>query len=265
VIAVLLAASLWALIKQPQLGFLGISFFAILAPSSSLVPIATETMAEQRMYLPLIPVVILVVLGINRWLGARAMLLCLVLAAALFGATWSRNREYSNPLKLWADTVANSPDNFFAHYNYGSELDKIPGRSNDAIAQFQEALRLNPDLAEAHFYLGCVFQSDPGRQAEAIAEYEEAIRLAPQYYQAHTNLANALAVQGKIQDAIDHYETALRIRPDAAEIHFSLALVLSGIPGRTGEAVDQVKEGLRLRPDDIQARQLLSQITAPQP
>jgi tetratricopeptide (TPR) repeat protein len=264
-VAVLLAASVWALIERPPLGFLGISFFAILAPTSSFYPIATETMAEQRMYLPLICVIVLAVLAIHRWLGRRAMLCGLILAVALFVATWRRNQEYGNPLDLWADTVANSPDNFFAHYNYGSELEKIPGRSNDAIAQFEEALRLNPQLVEAHFFLGCALQNEPGRLPEAVAQYEAALKIAPDYYQAHTNLGNLLAAQGKIQEAIAHYEAALRLRPDIAEIHFNLALVLSGIPGRTGEAVEHLKAGLRLQPDDPQARELLAKITGSQP
>jgi tetratricopeptide (TPR) repeat protein len=264
-VVVLLTASVWALIKRPPLGFLGMSFFAILAPTSSFYPIATETMAEQRMYLPLASVIVLAVLAIHRWLGRGAMLCVLILAVALFGATWSRNREYGNPLNLWADTVANSPDNFFAHYNYGSELEKVPGRSRDAIAQFQEALRLNPQLVEAHFYLGCALQNEPGRLPDAVAQYEEALRIAPGYYQAHTNLGNALAAEGKLQEAIAHYEAALRLRPDIAEIHFNLALILSGIPGRTGEAVEHLRAGLKLHPDDPQARQLLARITGPQP
>jgi hypothetical protein len=62
----LVAATAWALVWRPALGFLGAAFFAILAPSSSFVPVATQTMAEHRMYLPLAPVAVLVVLGTCR-------------------------------------------------------------------------------------------------------------------------------------------------------------------------------------------------------
>src|ERR1022692_3445174 len=66
IIAGLAAATAWALARRPAVGFLGASFFAILAPSSSIVPVATETIAEHRMYLPLAAVAVLVVLGIHR-------------------------------------------------------------------------------------------------------------------------------------------------------------------------------------------------------
>jgi hypothetical protein len=62
----LLLVTLVCLIKQPAVGFLGAWFFVTLAPTSSLVPIATEVGAERRMYLPLIAVVVLVVVGGSR-------------------------------------------------------------------------------------------------------------------------------------------------------------------------------------------------------
>ena len=43
-----------ALLRQPRVGFLGAWFFITLAPTSTIVPIATEMGAERRMYLPLI-------------------------------------------------------------------------------------------------------------------------------------------------------------------------------------------------------------------
>ena len=50
--------------RRPALGFLGIAFFVLLAPSSSILPIATEPMAEHRMYLAVAPVVALAAVGL---------------------------------------------------------------------------------------------------------------------------------------------------------------------------------------------------------
>jgi hypothetical protein len=264
-VAGLLAATGWALVRRPALGFLGFGFFAILAPSSSVVPIATETMAEQRMYLPLAAVAVLVAIGIHRGAGRWALPCCLVLAAALGGATLQRNRDYANPLRLWGETVAECPDNFFARYDYGSELAKIPGRSAEAIAQFEAAIRLNPDLAEAHFYLASLLQQEPGRLPEAAAHYEEVLRLSPDDFKAHTNLGNILVLQGKAPEAIAHYRAALRLNPNLAEVHFDLALVLLGTPGGTPEAIEHLKAGLRLQPGEDRARRILAQVTGSQP
>src|SRR5262249_15010774 len=75
------------------LGFIGAWFLMILAPSSSIVPIATEMAAERRIYLPLAAVVVLMLIGVEtlrRSLddpsGARSRsgLLCALAAVALF-------------------------------------------------------------------------------------------------------------------------------------------------------------------------------------
>jgi len=48
----------------------------------------------------------------------------------------------------------------------------MPGRLNDAIAEFEAAVRLNPDYFEAHNNLGFVLAQAPGRLNDAVAQYE---------------------------------------------------------------------------------------------
>jgi tetratricopeptide (TPR) repeat protein len=55
----------------------------------------------------------------------------------------------------------------------------MPGRLQDAIAEFEAALRSEPDLVEAHVNLGNALAEAPGRSTEAIAEYEAALRIRP--------------------------------------------------------------------------------------
>ncbi len=63
VLALLGLATLAALWRWPKIGFLGAWFFLILAPTSSVVPVATQTIAEHRMYLPLAAVLTAVALA----------------------------------------------------------------------------------------------------------------------------------------------------------------------------------------------------------
>src|ERR1700730_1774938 len=101
------------LARWPRLGFLGAAFFVTLAPTSSIVPIASEVGAERRMYVPLAALVMLMVLA-ARWAlrrlrsraGARsAHIVGGVVAAAVLIAlmtrTMYRNDDYRTPLSLW--------------------------------------------------------------------------------------------------------------------------------------------------------------------
>jgi tetratricopeptide (TPR) repeat protein len=236
-----------------SIGFAGIWFFAVLAPTS-LVPGNRQTAAEHRMYLALIPVVVLVVVAIYRRLGRAALPICLVLAAGLFGITWQRNKDYRSALGLWSDTVAKSPANPWAHDNLGCELADVPGRSSEAIAEFETALRLKPDHAEAHNNLGYALAAMPGRLDDAIAQYEEALRLKSDFAEAHNNLGDALVTMpGRLNDAIAQYEEALRLNPDYAEVHNNLGNALLTVLGRSDDAIAQFREALRLKPDLAEA------------
>jgi tetratricopeptide (TPR) repeat protein len=289
----MVAAVAWALVRRPAIGFLGASFFAVLAASSSVVPVATETMAEHRMYLPLAAVAVLVVLGIHRWLGRGTLPLCLALAAGLSWATWQRNGTYRSSEEIWSDTVAKRPENERAQYNLGCILQAKPGRLGDAVAHYEEALRLKPGYAEAHNNLGNALDSlgrtteaiahfeealrlkpnyveahndlgialgSVGRTPEAIEQYEEALRLKPDFFQASFNLGNALDSLDRTPEAIEQYEQALRIKPDDATIHFYLAGALLRTPGRIHDAAAHLREVVRLQPDNQQARQILARI-----
>lgn len=61
VILGLLVGTAYACVRAPRLGFLGLAFFTVLAPTSSFVPIA-DLAFEHRMYLPLASVLALLVL-----------------------------------------------------------------------------------------------------------------------------------------------------------------------------------------------------------
>jgi len=283
-------ATLEALRRRPMLGFLGAWFFVILSPTS-LVPVATQTIAEHRMFLPLASVVVAAVLCVHRAAGGgrRAVAPLAVLALASGLLTAERNKDYRSELALWADTVAKRPDNERAQNNLGYVLAKIPGRldeaivhyrealklkpdfaqarsnlagallevpgmRDEAIAQYRETLQLNPSFAQAHFNLGCVLEKTPRRVHEAIVQYQEAIRLDPRFVEARFNLGRLLeGLPGRLDEAAAQYQEAVRLRPDFAEAHYSLGRALEGIPGRLDDAIAQYQETLALRPDHAEA------------
>ena len=70
------------------------------------------------------------------------------------------------------------PDYAEAHNNLGNRLAQMPGRLNDAIAQYEAALRLKPDFAPGWHNLGTVLVPF-GKSAAAAAAFREEVRLSP--------------------------------------------------------------------------------------
>ena len=246
----LLAGTVVALWRWPLWGFAGAWFFAILAPSSSFVPVASQTMAEHRMYLPLAIVVTLAVAGLQAWLGRRALTVCAVLALAGTVGTVRRNEDYRSETTLWAETVAQGPGNARAHTNLGKAVLE-EGRAGEAARHFARAIQLRPAEPEPHYNLGIAL-ARLDRGPEAIREYEMALRLQPGYAEAHNNLGNALLRAGRLPEALAHYESAVRFRPGFAEAHSNLANALLET-GRGPDAVRHGREAVRLEPGDAEA------------
>ncbi len=251
VLAGLLAVSVLVWRRSPAAGF-GLGwFFLILAPTSSIVPLVGQPMAENRLYLPLAGAVAVGVLGAFALAGRRSLGFCAVLAVGLGAASAQRNRDYRSEVAIWSDTVAKNPANPRAHSNLGHAWLMIPGRLDEAIAEFREALRLKPDLAEAHYNLGNALYALPDRLNEAVYEYQAAVRLAPEIADAHNNLGNALSkIPGRLNEAIAEYEAALRLQPENAQTHSNLGAAWLRTPGGLNDAIAQDEEALRLEPDD---------------
>ncbi|MEO5960257.1 MAG: tetratricopeptide repeat protein [Opitutaceae bacterium] len=286
VLLVLLAAATgFALVRRPVLGFAGAWFFITLAPSSSLVPLATQTMAEHRMYLPLAALMPVLVAGLLAAGGRRGLIAALALALFFGGVTLRRNADYRSALSIWSDTVAKAPANARARYNFANAL-SAAGRPADAVSEYETALRLEPGYAAAHFNLANALLQ-LGRVPEAVTHYEAELRAAPNSADTHANLAAALiqlgrrteaiahfetatrlgaltaveqlrfgrtlAEAGRIEDALAHLREAVRLDPRDADAHAFIGLVLSAA-GRGSEALRHFFEAVRLKPDDAGAQ-----------
>jgi tetratricopeptide (TPR) repeat protein len=254
-LVVLAVVVLFELKWQPAIGFVGAWFFVILAPTSSVVPIAGSPMAEHRMYLPLASVVALAVVGAVA-LGKRLFrerrgvaLGCVAGGSVVLLFTFltiQRNRDYGSAVTIWQDTVARCPNNPRAQCNLGTVLFQA-GKAQDAIGHLERALQIKPDYAGAHYNLGLAL-AKLGKAPEAISHYEQALRIKPNYADAHNDLGLALERTGRTEEAIAHYEQALRIKPDFVDAHDNLAVALAR-QGRVPEAIEHWEQALRINPD----------------
>ncbi len=247
----LLGATLFSLWRAPAVGFLAAAFFVTLAPSSSVVPIASQLLAEHRMYLPLAALVTLLVLGVHTALGRRGRL---VVAAVVVGwgtLTWRRNSTYRQEINLWQETVRHRPTNARALSNLGNAL-LSSGRAAEAVPHYETALRLSPGFADAHNNLGRALVQT-GQMAAAVVHYEHALRGQPDSPVILTNLGSVLARQGRTAEALAVYERALQLDAGAVGARYNRGNLFGQLADFNAALADYV-EVLRLVPEHVDAR-----------
>ncbi len=187
IVASLLALAVRLLWSHPRLGFLCLFPFLALAPTSTVVPVHSQTIGEHRMYLPLAAVVALLVPAgwwallrlrkeapFNVPKTAVAVAACLVVILGI--RTWDRNRDYHDPLALWEETVRTFPASFRPWLLYGNEL-REAGRPGEALAAQMKALRIMQEKgwdSPVHLHVGLTFLQLK-RYAEAAACFRRAL------------------------------------------------------------------------------------------
>jgi protein O-mannosyl-transferase len=258
-VLLLLGATAWGLSQARHarirmVAFACAWFFLILAPSSSILPLATEIAAERRMYLPLIAVIALAVVAANGLLTrlaageARAVLggtIALLIAALLCMLTIQRNEDYRTALALWTRTVADRPSNARARISLAAALASPEiDRPRDAYQEYQRALRIEPNNFLAHANLAALLLV-LGNPQDALEHGEKAVAIAPLQWLTHRNYALALGATGQARAAERELRAALDLNPSNGETWMFLARALAD-QGRTSESQDAVRRANEL-------------------
>lgn len=95
------------------------------------------------------------------------------------------------------------------HYNLGTDALRN-GRAQDALREYDEAIKLDDRFADAHMGRGLVLEVAFGRDAEAEREYRRALELRPGYSEARNNLGQLLARNGRLEEALREFDGALQ-------------------------------------------------------
>lgn len=240
-----LAGVVTLLCRRPAAGFSLAWFFLLLAPTSSVVPVALQPVAESRPYLASAGVIALAVIAGYRWLGSRIAWVCLPLVVLGSVATLQRNLDYQDDITLWTDTVVKRPRNPRAHTNLAAALSRV-GRADEAAVHAGAAVKLQPDNPFAWTNLGAAFyQVDV--MAEAIKHFEKAVQVQPEAHQTHCNLADALLRDGQVDRALTEYQQSLKLNPVYAKAHRNYSLGLR-IAHRLPEALTHARKAVELEP-----------------
>jgi hypothetical protein len=232
-IAASIGASWWLAGKRgthpPVYWLLG--FFILLAPTSSIVPLA-DLIAERRMYLPMLSLSLAIGFLMKRTPNPALLAAGLVLC----GLSFQRSLVWQTEESLWRDTVEKSPSKVRPKLQLARALEATRGTDAEGLALLQQAKALAPTDADVATELG-VFHLKAGDAESALAEFQIALNSTPSDAQALTNYGAALYSLGDTGRASGAFDRALRSDP----CHFDArnnSILLANAVGQTERAVE---------------------------
>jgi tetratricopeptide (TPR) repeat protein len=219
--------------------------------------------ADHYQHIALIGVVALVGAGWIAWRrksGGLTHVTADVVAIAAVGIimfqAWRQNGIYRDSITLYQATLMKNQDCWMVYDNLGEMLFNA-GRTEEAEANLEQALRLKPDSHDAHHNLGNVLVK-LGRLEKGMEHYEQALHYKPDYPPAHNSLGSALVQAGRMQEAIEHFKEALRLEPEYFKAYNNLALAYVKTH-QSSEAIATAQKALdiaRSKNDAVRAKQI---------
>ncbi|MEN6556754.1 MAG: tetratricopeptide repeat protein, partial [Thermoguttaceae bacterium] len=241
-------------------------FLVVLTPMIGLIQVGSQAIADRYTYLSQIGLAVALAWAVWRLSQAypqtrfAILSVTILFVVVLAVCAWRQTFFWRNSETLWRRALACASDNAFARNNLGLAL-LSQGRRDEAIEQFEAALKLSDRLAEAHCNLGIAL-AQRGQTDQAVAQYRAAIAIDPNQFKACNNLGGILAQRGRLDEAAELFRQAAAVQPDYAGAYRNLGLIARR-QGRYGDAVRHWREAVRLDPTDAATmRQLVVLLAA---
>ena len=112
-------------------------------------------------------------------------------------------------------------------YFDSGEVHRKKGDYDRAIADYDQAIRLDPECAKAYNYRGGAYQAKLDFD-RALTDYDEAIRLEPEYTAPRYNRGFIYQQKGEYDRAIADLDQAIRLDPKYANAYCARGTVYEG-------------------------------------
>jgi tetratricopeptide (TPR) repeat protein len=133
----------------------------------------------------------------------------------------------------------------FAHHHRGVAL-LLQSRYDDAIVEFNTALRLDPTFAKSYNSRGNAWR-EKGEVDFAIADFNEAIRLDPNFAFPYNGRASAWVDKGDYDKAVADFSEVIRLAPALAAPYNNRAIAFRA-KGDLDSALADANSALRIEP-----------------
>jgi len=222
-ILVLLTAIVFSYRRSRLLSFGLLVFFLLLMPTSSVIPIK-DALAERRMYIPIIGLILSLVAILDRYRLDLAVLKIGTIAVLGLAAilTFQRSQVWGDDIAFWKDVLKKDPGNHRAHIDLAT--------SYTGHQQFAEAIAENEaiDKTDGVTEMTLLNRVIP---YEGMQNFDSALDMLHRAATMHptpstyTEIGHVEAYIGHIPESLAAFATALKLDPKYAPAHAQRGMI----------------------------------------
>ena len=164
------------------------------------------------------------------------------------GEAFRLKGDYSSAVANYTEAIRLGGKDPSTFRGRGLAYAAMKDESDNAIQDFNTALKLNPNYASVYYNRGTVY-SDKGDIPRAIQDFDQAIRLDPADPTPWSLRCRNRALINQLQEAISDCNESLRLAPGDPYTLANRAFVYAKM-NRREEAVMDYRKALTLNPDD---------------
>jgi tetratricopeptide (TPR) repeat protein len=130
-------------------------------------------------------------------------------------SAWVLKGEYGRAIADYDEAIRLRPHCLGILYNNRAETRLLAGDIREAIEDCDLATQFEPKLPDAYFIRG---RAEMRQEAfdKALADFQEAIRIEPKYARAYLEMSAAYAALGDVQQAEEYRDKAFDLDPSLA-------------------------------------------------
>jgi len=141
----------------------------------------------------------------------------LSLASAL-----AQDSQTEAAMAVLGDAIRDFPGNGKLH----AALGILVGRNDRARAEeeYRTAVRLEPDNPQLYSGLGYILIDETGHLDDAVAMFQNALKIDPELRVTQEGLVKALQLRAKVHTELDRYHQLARVEPGSARAQYNLGV-----------------------------------------
>lgn len=260
-VAGITAVCIFFINKQRVLMAVWLSYLVTLLPVLGIVKVGAYSMADRYMYLPSVGPFLLV--GVfSAWFRERTAsqqqrgtaiqrmvaVVALALLVLLSYLTLRQISHWKDSMTLWNYVIEKEPSGVPVAFNNRGLIFREKGQFDQAIDDFNAAIRLSHDYTLAYINRGMTF-AEKGQFDRAIDDFSVAIGLNPGYAEAYNHRGLLFGTIGQIDRALNDFNNAIRINPASTEVYNNRGLAFE-YSGQLDRAIENYSKAIELDPSD---------------